>query len=99
MKGEHMENEKKIAGYVYITPDTYADVLVSGIRLDTLFRVIADAWVETADKTWMPEPPETVTALMRVWEPALYVETRKQVDEIKAKRAAEVLADAVQNDG
>ena len=93
-----MENGQRVAGYVYITPDTYADVLGASIRLDTLFRVIADAWIENA-KEWFPEPPETVTALMRAWDPVLYAKTRKQVDEIKAKRAAEVNADAVQDDG
>ena len=93
-----MENGQKVAGYVYTTPENYANIVGASIKLDTLLRTIADAWTENA-KEWFPEPPETVTALMRVCEPSLYAETRKQVDEIKAKRAAEFLTDAVQDGG
>ncbi len=81
-----MENGQRAAGYVYITPDTYGDVLSASVKLDTLIRTIADAWIDNADKAWMPEPPESVLALIRVWEPELYRETKQKVDEIKAEQ-------------
>ena len=88
-----MENGQKVAGYVYTTPDNYANIVGASIKLDTLLRTIADAWIENADKAWMPEPPESVLALMRVWAPELYRETKQKADEITAKKIAEVRDD------
>ena len=83
-----MENGQRVAGYVYTTPENYADIVGASIKLDTLLRTIADAWIDTADKAWMPEPPESVLALIRVWEPEMYRETKQKVDAIKAERRA-----------
>ena len=89
MKGENMENGQNVAGYVYTTPENYANIVGASIKLDTLLRTIADAWIDTADKAWMPEPPESVLALMRVWDPDLYCEAKQKADEIKAQKRAE----------
>lgn len=97
-----MENGQRVAGYVYITPDTYGDVLSASVKLDTLIRTIADNWIDNADKAWMPEPPESVLALIRVWEPELYRETKQKVDEIKAEQRAKERTDdgdGILNDG
>ena len=83
------ESKKKSVGNVNLTSEYYGHLRVVEIKLDTLLRVIADAWIENADKAWMPEPPESVLALMRVWEPELYCETKQKADKIKAQRRAE----------
>lgn len=97
-----MENGQRVAGYVYITPDTYGDVLSASVKLDTLIRTIADNWIDNADKAWMPEPPESVLALIRVWVPELYRQTKQKVDEIKAEQRAKERTgdgDGILNDG
>ena len=88
-----MENEKRATGGVTVTAEFYGSCLGARLKLDTLFRVITDAWIDTADKAWMPEPPESVLALMRVWEPELYCETKQKVDEIKAEQRAKETGD------
>ena len=97
-----MENGQRVAGYVYTTPENYADIVGASIKLDTLLRTIADAWIDNADKAWMPEPPESVLALIRVWEPEMYRETKQKVDEIKAEQREKERTgdgDGILNDG